>query len=184
MWTNTGKKRPDNAIEPGPGQESVWDYPRPPALERDNRLVEVKDGDTVIASTTAAFRVLETASPPTFYIPTDGVDMDRLVEAAGRSGILTDSLAFMMDMALMDGAWRDAHIIPRYTAAGVRSTTVTPSCSTSSSDRPERSSSRCMTPMAGAMTSSRSTSIVWLNTIAPEPTLPTTADSGSRPPSR
>ena len=85
MWKNIGETRPDNAIEPGPGQESVWDYPRPPALKRDNRLVEVKDGDTVIAKTTAAFRVLETASPPTFYIPTDDIDMEQLVATPGSS---------------------------------------------------------------------------------------------------
>ena len=85
MWKNIGETRPDNAIEPGPGQESVWDYPRPPGLKRDNRLVEVKDGDTVIAKTTAAFRVLETASPPTFYIPTDDIDMEQLVATPGSS---------------------------------------------------------------------------------------------------
>ncbi len=85
MWKNTGNTRPDNAIEPGPGQESVWDYPRPPALRRDNRLVEVKDGDSVIARTTAALRILETASPPTFYIPVADVDMDQLIEVAGNS---------------------------------------------------------------------------------------------------
>ena len=85
MWKNTGKSRPENAVEPGPGQESVWDYPRPPALQRDNRLVEVKDGDTLIAETTAAFRVLETASPPTFYIPADDIDLDQLVDVAGSS---------------------------------------------------------------------------------------------------
>ena len=43
----TGQSRPDFAIEPGPGQESVWDYPRPPALRRDARLVEVRDGEAV-----------------------------------------------------------------------------------------------------------------------------------------
>ncbi len=85
MWKNTGNARPDNAIEPGPGQESVWDYPRPPALQHDKRRVEVKDGNVVIARTTAALRVLETASPPTFYIPAEDVDLDQLVEVAGNS---------------------------------------------------------------------------------------------------
>mgnify|MGYP001819186431 FL=1 len=85
MWKNIGKTRPENAIEPGPGQESVWDYPRPPALRQDPRLVEVKAGASIIAGTTAAVRVLETASPPTFYLPADDVDMDQLVEAAGSS---------------------------------------------------------------------------------------------------
>ena len=32
MWNYTGQKRPSFADQPGPGQESVWDYPRPPAL--------------------------------------------------------------------------------------------------------------------------------------------------------
>ena len=85
MWDNTGRKRPDFAVEPGPGQESVWDYPRPPAIKRDNRLVEVRDGDTVIARTTSSYRVLETASPPTFYLPPAEVDFDRLVEVDGTS---------------------------------------------------------------------------------------------------
>ena len=85
MWTNTGKARPENAVDPGPGQESVWDYPRPPELQHDGRLVEVKDGDVVIASTTTALRVLETASPPTFYLPADDIDLDQLVEVTGNS---------------------------------------------------------------------------------------------------
>lgn len=85
VWTNTGQQRPDFAVAPGPGQESVWDYPRPPALVRDNRTVEVKDGDCVIARTTAAFRILETASPPTFYLPADDVDFELLVETPGNS---------------------------------------------------------------------------------------------------
>lgn len=41
------------------------------------------------------------------------------VEDAGRSGVLVDSVPFKMDMAHMDGPWRDRNIIPRYNAAGV-----------------------------------------------------------------
>jgi uncharacterized protein (DUF427 family) len=85
MCSNTGRKRPDFAIEPGPGQESAWDYPRPPAIRRDNRLVEVREGETLIARSTSSYRVLETASPPTFYLPPADVDLDRLVEAHGTS---------------------------------------------------------------------------------------------------
>ena len=84
-WTNTGTERPDFAEEPGPGQESVWDYPRPPALVGDTRLVVVGDPETPLASTQRALRVLETASPPTFYLPPDDVDRDRLVAATGSS---------------------------------------------------------------------------------------------------
>ncbi len=73
-WRNRGRSRPPFAITPGPGQESVWDYPRPPALQRDSRLVTVKLADTVVAASREAIRVLETASPPTFYLPPHHVD--------------------------------------------------------------------------------------------------------------
>ena len=64
---------------PGPGQESVWDYPRPPRVEAvPERLRVVVDGD-VIAETTRGFRVLETAGAPVYYIPPADVRMDRLV---------------------------------------------------------------------------------------------------------
>lgn len=43
-----------------------------------------------------------------------------LVEQTRRSAILTDSSVFRMPMENTDGAWRDANIIPRYNAAGVR----------------------------------------------------------------
>ena len=43
-----------------------------------------------------------------------------LVEQHGRPGVLVDSTSFLMDMALMDGDWRDANIIPRYNHAGVQ----------------------------------------------------------------
>ncbi len=42
------------------------------------------------------------------------------VKDCGRPGCLIDAVRFKMDMAQMDGAWRDANIIPRYNAAGVR----------------------------------------------------------------
>ena len=51
-------------IEPGPGQESVWDYPRPPRVEQSSSKIEVKLGGKTIASTTRAWRVLETSHPP------------------------------------------------------------------------------------------------------------------------
>lgn len=53
----------------GPGQESVWDYPRPPRLEPTSRRVEVRFAGVTVADTTRAFRVLETSHPPAFYIP-------------------------------------------------------------------------------------------------------------------
>ena len=71
--------RPDFAVEPGPGQESVWDYPRPPAIRHEPRFVEVLDGDSVVARSAHTYKVMETASPPTFYIPADDVNFEALV---------------------------------------------------------------------------------------------------------
>lgn len=69
----------------GPGQESVWDYPRPPRLERTAKRLEVVLGGEVIASTTAGWRVLETSHPPTYYLPQDAFVDGALRPAAGSS---------------------------------------------------------------------------------------------------
>ncbi len=60
-------------IEPGRGQESVWDYPRPPRVEGSNRRVQVVFGGKIIADTTRARRVLETSHPPVYYIPPEDI---------------------------------------------------------------------------------------------------------------
>ena len=65
-------------IKPGPNQESVWDYPRPPRLERVSERVRVELGGVELANTTRAFRVLETSHPPTYYLPPGDVRMDLL----------------------------------------------------------------------------------------------------------
>ncbi len=85
MWKYRGRERPDFAVEPGEEQESVWDYPRPPRLEQDNRLVEVFFNSTRIASSCRALRMLETASPPTFYIPKEDVRTEQLIPVPGSS---------------------------------------------------------------------------------------------------
>ena len=65
-------------IEPGPGQESVWDYPRPPRVEPTGKHIRVVlDGET-IAETRRAVRVLETSHPPVYYIPPEDVRQDVL----------------------------------------------------------------------------------------------------------
>ncbi len=64
--------------EPGRVPESVWDYPRPPRLERSRRHIRVEFGGEVIAETDRAFRVLETSHPPTYYIPPEDVRTERL----------------------------------------------------------------------------------------------------------
>jgi uncharacterized protein (DUF427 family) len=68
-------------VVPGPGQESVWDYPRPPRVEPvPDRVRIVVDGVT-IADSTRAVRVLETAGAPVYYLPRSDVRADLLRRA-------------------------------------------------------------------------------------------------------
>jgi len=65
-------------IEPGPGQESVWDYPRPPRVEESSRLIQVRFNGVTLAETRRALRVLETSHPPVYYFPPADVHMEFL----------------------------------------------------------------------------------------------------------
>lgn len=78
MWEFNGSRRPAFAEEPGPGQESVWDYPRPPRLEASEEHVRVLSTGRCIADSRRALRMLETASPPTYYLPAEDIDWDLL----------------------------------------------------------------------------------------------------------
>ena len=76
--------RPER-LTPGTGQESVWDYPRPPRVEPSGSVVEIRLGGRLIARTTAALRVLETSHPPTYYLPVTAFADDVLRPATGSS---------------------------------------------------------------------------------------------------
>ena len=62
-----------NRITPEPGQESVWDYPRPPAAVPSTRHIRVVLGGVTVAETTRPIKVMETTHPPVYYIPAEDV---------------------------------------------------------------------------------------------------------------
>jgi len=72
-------------IEPGPGQESVWDYPRPPRLEESGKHIQVIFNGVVIADTRRARRILETSHPPVYYIPPEDVQLTRFFTPTPRT---------------------------------------------------------------------------------------------------
>jgi len=72
-------------IKPGPGQESVWDYPRPPRLEDVSKPIRIVFNGVTIADTRQAKRVLETSHPPVYYIPPEDVQLQYLHPAPGGS---------------------------------------------------------------------------------------------------
>ena len=81
-WRYTGKERPPFARTPGRGERSVWDFPRPPAIESVRALVCVRADAIEIARSFQCLRVLETGNPPTYYIPAADVDLNCLTPAA------------------------------------------------------------------------------------------------------
>jgi uncharacterized protein (DUF427 family) len=72
-------------IEPGAGQESVWDYPRPPKLEPCAKRIKIIFNGVTVADTSRAYRVLETSHPPVYYIPREDVRVAYLRPADGSS---------------------------------------------------------------------------------------------------
>lgn len=65
--------------------ESVWDYPRPPALVPSDEHVRVVHAGVTVADTRRSMRILETAHAPAYYIPAQDVRTDLLSESATRS---------------------------------------------------------------------------------------------------
>lgn len=81
-WCDGVRPVPEKPLE---GQESVWDYPRPPRLEAFAGLLTVELGGEVIASAERGWRVLETSHPPTYYLPRSAFRPDALRAAPGGS---------------------------------------------------------------------------------------------------
>lgn len=77
-------QRPD-PIPPGPGQESVWDYPRPAIAEASDAHIVIEHRGIVVADTRSAVRVLETSHPPQYYIPPQDIAPGVLERAPGKS---------------------------------------------------------------------------------------------------
>ncbi len=110
-------------IEPGPGQESVWDYPRPPRLEDSAKRLQIIFNEVTIAETIAAKRVLETSHPPVYYIPPEDLKMEHLAlipkssfcEWKGRAGYYTVSVG---DRQASSAAWFYPNPTPAF--AGIK----------------------------------------------------------------
>jgi uncharacterized protein (DUF427 family) len=68
-WRELERERPAEIVVPTAGQESVWDYPRPPAVQQVGALLRVEFAGMVLAETSRGLRVLETSSPPVYYFP-------------------------------------------------------------------------------------------------------------------
>jgi uncharacterized protein (DUF427 family) len=104
-------------IEPGPGQESVWDYPRPPAVVPFTGRVRVVHAGRVVADTAAAVRVLETSQPPAFYLPAADIDLTRLRRSTSSTWCEWKGAATYWQLDdIADAAWSYADPSPPFAA--------------------------------------------------------------------
>ena len=118
QWRYRGQRRPDFARAPGPGQESVWDYPRPPRIAPDARRVLIEADGRPLAESSRTVRVLETAAPPTFYLPPEDVQGDRLVANGSRSVCEWKGMAIGFDLVggAREVAWSYPETFPEFAA--------------------------------------------------------------------
>ena len=89
-------------VKPGPGQESVWDYPRPPRVEPCSKHIRVVVGGEVIADSSKSQRVLETSHPPVYYLPPEDIRLEFLQPANGRSFCEWKGSATYFDLQIGD----------------------------------------------------------------------------------
>jgi uncharacterized protein (DUF427 family) len=107
--------------QPGPGQESVWDYPRPPALVRTDSHLTVELAGAVVADTRRGWRVLETSQPPAYYFPPDDVRLDLLEPSTSTTfcewkGLASYRTIRVGDRVAVDAAWVYEHPVDRFAA--------------------------------------------------------------------
>jgi uncharacterized protein (DUF427 family) len=124
-WQFNGKIRPDFA-EPLLGQaeapqaqlasrlESVWDYPRPPAIQPVQQVLEVKHKGRTVAKTRQGRRVIETAGAPTYYFPPQDVKTGLL--SLGTAGSLCEWKGYSQPLLLDDKeiGWRYVRMFPQF----------------------------------------------------------------------
>ena len=94
---------PVEPIVPGPGQESVWDYPRPPRVEPTREQIVIRFDGKVICKTKRAVRVLETSHPPVYYLPVEDFRRKVLVAAKAFSECEWKGRAYYFDIRYREG---------------------------------------------------------------------------------
>jgi uncharacterized protein (DUF427 family) len=88
--------------------ESVWDYPRPPRLERVEWRVRVVHAGATIVDAPEAIRVLETSQPPAYYVSPEFVDFALLERSDHRSFCEWKGVAGYADIVVGDHRVTDA----------------------------------------------------------------------------
>ena len=105
--------------DPSRGEESVWDYPRPPKLEAVTTNIKVFVEGIVIVDTKKAFRVLETSHPPVYYVPPEDILPNILLESKKESycewkGKAKYYSLKVKDKRIQDAGWYYPNPVPAF----------------------------------------------------------------------
>src|SRR6056297_1095513 len=98
---------------PGPGQESVWSYPRPPLCQSTPKTLRIEHRGETIAETRSGFRVLETSHPPVYYFPPGDCRLDWLPTCPGGSFCEFKGAAKYVDLTIPGDQEREPVTIGR-----------------------------------------------------------------------
>lgn len=101
--------------------ESVWDYPRPPRLERTHRRITVVHAGVTVVNSDRCWRVLETSHPPVYYVPRDDVAAGVLVASHRQTYCEFKGEASYWDLVVgpervPDAAWSYENPVPAFAA--------------------------------------------------------------------
>jgi uncharacterized protein (DUF427 family) len=103
----------------GPGQESVWSFPRPAVAEPTDVRIVIHHRGCTVADTHAAIRTLETSHPPSYYIPRADIAEGVLRRTDGSSfcewkGAATYWDVVVGDVVLPRVGWSYANPTPQF----------------------------------------------------------------------
>jgi uncharacterized protein (DUF427 family) len=106
-------------ITPQPGQESVWNYPRPAILQDTDKHIKVIFNGIVLAETTKAKRVLETSHPPGYYIPAVDIKTEYLIATSRKTMCEWKGICEYYDISVGDkyinnAAWQYIQPTPNF----------------------------------------------------------------------
>ncbi len=114
-------KNAPQPIPPGPGQETVWHYPRTPRVEPTTKRIQVIHADRIIVDTRDAYRVIERGHPPAYYVPPEAILFPCLQQTLQEFSCPFKGRAWLCNLEgpsfmVRHAAWSFIEVLPAYQA--------------------------------------------------------------------
>ena len=118
--SGSGDRDRKSGVAPnGKPYESVWDFPRPPAIESVDWRIRVVHAGVAVADAPRCVRVLETSQPPAYYVDPQFVDRSRFIMTDQRTSCEWKGVADYVDVhvgstIVHQGAWSYSNPTERF----------------------------------------------------------------------